>query len=81
MDSILSTLSTVIFLLSCAVLALLVASFFWQLVVYATGKSDDAKRAKAKKLIMRFSAFILLFMLAWWLIPLGTRMIAGMFLS
>ncbi len=68
-----------IFLFSCALLALLVASFCKQLIWYATGKTDDAFRAAAKKKVLRLSAFMVLFMFAWWLIPLCARLVYSLF--
>ena len=73
MTQFLSIANTGIFLFSCALLALLVAAFCWQLIVYATGKGDDAERAGAKKLVLRYTGLLVLFMLAWWLLPLALR--------
>jgi len=81
MITFLQTISDGIFLISCGALALLVASFFWQLTVYALGKGDDAERSAAKKLVLRYSAYLFLFMLAWWFLPFALRLTYATLLS
>ena len=73
MTQFLSLANSGIFIFSCPLLALLVASFSWELILYATGKGDDAERAGAKKHVLRYTGYLTLFMLAWWLIPLALR--------
>ena len=68
-----------VFLFSCVLMALLSASFLRQLIFYSTGKTDDVFRAAAKKKVLRFTAFMFLSMLAWWLVPLCVRLLTSYF--
>ena len=81
MDTLLQSISFSFFLVCCAALALLTAAFFYELIIYSTSKGDDAERSHAKKLVIRYSGFLFLYMLAWWLVPLIVRLSYATLLS